>query len=221
MRKIKLFIGILLMILSISSLLFWEMEGRDVILLEPVLVAKEDIAENTKLDASLFVVKGIPRENLLEGALRERDLKVLTGRQSRGDILKNSQLTWRAVWEKDFFLKEEESVFVIQPQWIAMRSSALRKDDWVDIYRADGSEKIGTYKVAFVKDSADREVKDLSVTGEIGREENWLYRTDSTSVINHIEIISTLADYIKILHTVAGEEAGTLIILQKGEYSAS
>lgn len=221
MRKIKLFIGILLMMLSISSLLFWEMKGRDVILLEPVLVAKEDIAENTKLDASLFIVKGIPRENLLEGVLREKDLKALTDRQAKSDILKNSQLTWRSLWEKDFFLKEDESIFVIQPQWIAMRSSALRKDDWVDIYREDGSEKVGTYRVAFVKDSADREVKDISLMGESHREKNWLNRTDGTAVIDHIEIISTLADYIKILHTVAGEETGTLMILQKGEHSAS
>lgn len=221
MRKIKLLLGILLMILSVGSLLFWEMKGRDVILLEPVLVAKEDIAENAKLDASLFAVKGIPRENLLEGVLREGDLKALVGRQSARDILKNSQLTWIAIQGKDFFLKEEESIFVIESQWISMRSSALRRDDWVEIYRGDGSERIGTYKVAFVKDNADREVRDLSLTGEPLRERNWLNRTDSTAVIDHIEIISTLGDYMKILHAVEGEEGGSLMILQKGERSAS
>lgn len=216
LRWLKPLIGILLIAVSIGGLLFWEICGRDALLMEEIMVAKEDILAGTKVVGNMFTTKGIPKENKLDGALLQDDIHLIQGKVTAQLILKNDQVSPKYFREDEFYLDTEESLFVLEPNWIAMRSSALRRGDVVDIYGADGRGVIGTFQVAFVKDSTEREIRDVNIEGKFKMEDKLLERTDSTSIIEHIEIIATINEYEELVACATGVTPTALIIVQKG-----
>lgn len=220
MKKIRSVLGILLILLSIAGLFFWEWKGRDAILTEQVLVAKEEIKKGTVVNGSMFEVKGVPKSNLLSGALAPADLDLIQGKAASQLIAENDQIIPDYFRDNEFRLKRGESIFVIKPDWISMRSSALRRGDVVDIYGTNGLGLLGTFRVAYVKDEAEREVKNAG--GDSGKNTgaDLLERTDGTSAIDHIEIITTYQEYEKLAGSVGGADGATpaaLIIVQRGE----
>lgn len=220
MRKLKPILGVVLILLSIAGIFFWELKGREAVMTDQVLVAGEEIQEGTVINGSMFVVKGVPESNLLEGALTPADAAVIQGKVASQFIAKNDQIIMEYFHEDKFYLKGDESIYVIDPGWIAMRSSSLRKGDVVDIYGGGGLGIIGTYRIAYVKDEAEREVKNAGeeTSGNMGTD--ILERPDSTSVIDHIEIITTFREYENLINCVNGADGTTpaaLIIVQRGE----
>lgn len=221
MRKIRSVLGILLILLSIGGLLFWEWKGREVVLMDEVLVAREEIQKGAMVDGSMFVVKGVPKENLLEEALVPGDRTILEGKIASQFIAKNDQIVMDYFSDNEFRLKQDESIFVIDPIWVAMRSSALRRGDMVDIYGTNGLGLLGTFRIAYVKDASEREVRDAAEgTEAAGGSCDILDRPDSTSVIDHVEIISTFREYEYLVDCVSGADGTTpaaLIIVQRGD----
>ena len=70
---------------------------------------------------------------------------------------------------------------------------------------------IGTYQIAFVKDSNEIEVRNTD-----NREFSpMLERLDATSVISHIEIITELEGYRKIADHVRNNPESSLLIVQQ------
>jgi hypothetical protein len=163
-------------------------------------------------------VKGIPKSNLLEKALGPEDLAAIQGRVSAQLIAQNGQIIQDYFLDDDMNLKNDESVFVIRSEWIAMRCSALRRGDWIDFYGDHGTGFLGSYRIAYVKDEAEREVVEAGTTTGKTVAGGILERTDSTSVIDHIEIITTLAEYERLKMIVEGIAEATpcgLIIVQR------
>ena len=217
MGRVKSIIGILLILLSIGGLLFWELKGREVVLMEPVLVAKEDIAEGKKLRQDMFVTIGVSDENRIDEALSSKDRYKLEGKISSQLIVKNSQVSEKYLRDETFHIGRKESVYVLDAEWIAMRSSSLRRGDTVDIYGEDGRGLIGTFLVAFVKDEAEREVRDTGIDNLETIKGELLERTDSSSVIDHIEIIATMDQYLQLISCLSGENSTKLLIIQRGD----
>lgn len=218
MRRIKSILGILLILLSVLGLFLWEWKGREAIMTERVLVAKEEIRKGDGIDSSMFLIKGVSKENLLPGALMPDGLDKLQGKVAAQMISKNDQIIMKYFSEDESYLKEGQSIFVIKPGWIAMRSSSLRKGDLVDIYGSYGGEILGTYKVAYVKDEADREVRNADVEQQRTADtESILERADSTSVIDHIEVITTYSEYKKLVSYASGATESALVIVQRGD----
>ncbi|QOX62493.1 hypothetical protein FRZ06_03600 [Anoxybacterium hadale] len=199
MKRVKSIIGILLIMLSFVSLFLWEWKGREMILLREVLVAKHKIEMGTLVDQNMFEIRGVPKDNLIEGALKPEEAGLLMGKVTAQLISQNSQLSQAYFRENEFYLKEGEAIFVIEPDWIAMRSSSLRRGDIVQIYGSNSGGLIGSYRIAFVKDEAEREVRDVMLEGKNYIEKEVLERTDSTSIIDHVEIITTLEEYEKLV----------------------
>lgn len=221
MRKLRSIIGILLIIISIAGLFFWEWKGRETILLEEVLVAKEEIKKGTIVDSSMFISKGVPKDNMLEEALVPGEMTLIQGKMTSQLIAKNDQILVKYFRDNDFYLERDESIFVIDPSWVVMRSSALRRGDLVDIYGSNGSGLLGTFRIAYVKDASEREVRNVAEETEGGTANDILNRTDSTSVIDHIEIISTFRAYENLVSCVNGITPAALIIVQRGDQIAS
>lgn len=221
MRKLRSVLGLLLILLSIAGLFFWEWKGRETILLEEVLVAKEEIKKGIMVDSSMFILKGVPKTNMLEEALIPGDMALIQGKMASQLIAKNDQILVKYFRENDFYLDRGESIFVIDPGWVAMRSSALRRGDIVDIYGSNGFGLLGTFRIAFVKDASEREVRNAVEEAEGGAANDILERTDSTSVIDHIEIISTFREYENLVNCVNGITPAALIIVQRGDQIAS
>ena len=217
MKKLRSIVGILLILLSIAGLFFWEWKGREIILMEEVLVAKEEIQKGTIVSSSMFVEKGVMKEMLVEEALTQKDVERLNGKVASQLIARNDQIILDYFRNDEFYLEKDETIFVIDPSWITMRSSSLRRGDLVDIYRTDGMGLLGSYRIAFVKDEAEREIREASDVNQKYIEKDILERTDSTSVIDHIEIITTIKEYQKILECVNGIIPSTLILVQRGD----
>lgn len=217
MKKLRSIVGILLILLSIAGLFFWEWKGREIILMEEVLVAKEEIQKGTIVSSSMFVEKGVMKEMLVEEALTQKDVEGLHGKVASQLIARNDQIILDYFRNDEFYLEKDETIFVIDPSWITMRSSSLRRGDLVDIYRTDGMGLLGSYRIAFVKDEAEREIREASDVNQKYIEKDILERTDSTSVIDHIEIITTIKEYQKILECVNGIIPSTLILVQRGD----
>ena len=218
MKRIKSILGILLIIISLTGLFFWEWRGREAIMLEQVIVAKEEIQKGTVISNSLFEIKGIPKENKLNGALTPDKVNQIQGKLASQLIAENDQIILDYFTENEFYLEENESIFVIEPNWIAMRSSSLRRGDIIDVYGNLGGELLGTFQIAYVKDESDREVKNVAEqTQQYTENGNILERENSTSTINHIEIISTYAEYMGLEAYVRGEIPAKLILVQRGD----
>ncbi|MDD4565701.1 MAG: SAF domain-containing protein [Eubacteriales bacterium] len=218
MKRMRSILGILLILISISGLFLWEWKGREVILMQEVLVAKEEIQKGTLVNSSMFQTKGIPKDNMLQDALTPDESNMIKGKIAMQLIPQNNQIIMKYFEENPLKLMKEESIFVIDPGWIAMRSSSLRRGDMVDVYGSNGTGFLGTFQVAFVKDQSEREVKDAAEgILQHGVKEDILNRTDSTSVIDHIEIITTFSEYEKIADCVGGLTPSALIIVQRGD----
>lgn len=213
MKRVRIAIGLLLVIGSIAGLVYWETAGREAVLMDQVLVAKEAILPGTRATSELFEAAGVMEENKIEGALTPDEFIYISGKVAAQYIVKKGQIAEEYFIDSDQYLTSDKSLFVIKPEWISMRSSSLRRGDWVDIYEDKGYSLIGTYNVAFVKDGNEVEVRD---SGQVKRQ-SVLDRTDSTSVISHIEIISDLRGYKKILDQVLNVTKAGLILVQKDE----
>lgn len=218
LKHIKFILGILLILISISGLFLWEWRGRETIMMDQVLVAKEAIEKGTKVTSSMFVTKGVSRENKLSGALTPDQVNQFQGKEASQLIAENDQIIMEYFRDDEFYLDKDESIFVIEPTWISMRSSSIRRGDVVDIYGSYGGEILGTFQIAYVKDEAEREVRNADLELQrAANNDNILEREDSTSVIDHIEIITTYSEYEKLVSYVSGTTPATLIIVQRGD----
>lgn len=180
--------------------------------MDPVLVAKEQIQQGTIITENLFRVLGVMEENRIEGALEPLDLSSIVGKVATQTIMKNSQIVTAYFVEQTFFLDRGESIFVIKPEWIVMRSSSLRRGDIIDIYGADGQSLFGSFRIAFVKDANELEV----VNQEGQQVDGVLDRVNSTALIDHIEIIASLSEYQSIIEYAGSPESKGLLLIHKG-----
>ena len=215
-NKLKTALGVILILIAIASLLFWEAEGRDMLLMDKVLVADGDVKKGDELDAARFHTVSVPAGSLVDGAIGPDDLALLSGKEAAVDIVKGAQLSRRYLRGVDEETKPDISFFVIRNEWIHMCTSSLRRGDDVLLVSADGRMVIGLYPVAYVKDSDGREVTDASsgiysFTGGSGDSE----RVNSTAPIHHVEIKCGLADYRRILDYCAGKTGAPLMLVRK------
>ena len=208
MKRSRTVLGLLLIIFAVTGLIFWEVRGRETMLLDTVIVAKERIPAGTLITRDLLSAAGILEENRIQGGLSWDKLHLAIGQVALQDIVENSQISEEFLAESDFYIRSNESIFVLHPEWIAMRSSSIRRGDWIDIYESGSFDKIGSYRVAFVKDANELEVTD----GEGAGGSNALDRTVSTSLISHIEIIADMKEYEKIARLAGNNETGLLLV---------
>lgn len=212
MKRIRILIGLFLIVCAIAGLIYWEVNGRERVLMDQLLVAKDTILSGTLVTSDMFIETGVLEENKIEGALDRESLPYIIGKVANQRIIKNGQISRRYFTEEKFHLNDGESLFKIKPEWISSCSSSLRRGDFVDIYGGIDPIRIGTYRVAFVKDENYVEVKDSQ-----GGNSSILERIDSTSIISHIEVITDLSGYEKILKEAKDVTSTGLLLVQREE----
>ncbi|MDR3364370.1 MAG: hypothetical protein LBS91_05410 [Clostridiales Family XIII bacterium] len=215
-NKFKTVFGVALVVFAVAALLFWEAEGREMLLMDAVLVADADMKAGEPVAASGFHVVSAPAGTLVDGALGPGDAWELDGKAAAADIVKGAQLSRRYLRDKDAAPKPETSCFVIRNEWISMCTSALRRGDEALIVSADGTNVIGCFPVAYVKDGDGREVTDASsgmygFTGAGTGNEH----VNTSSPIHHVEIECELKEYRRILDFCAGKAYAPLMLVRK------
>jgi len=209
--KWKTLLGIFLIVASLLILLFWELKGREILLLSPILTADIDIEAGTVVDESYFSQSKILPENVLSGALSPQEIHQLNGLVSNCEILANQQILPSYFQKETTVLKEGESLFVLPASWIYSMSSAIRAGDIIILYSLPENIMLGQYVVAFVKDEKHQEVRDIA-----GQENDFLKRTEATSALSHLEIICTVEEYMEICQIVTDFGFENLLVVLKG-----
>lgn len=213
--RVKIFrpvLGVLLIVVSIITLLWWENTGREQLVMSSVMVAKDNIQRGRIIGEQDFIeIKNIS-ESTIPGAITPQTFYKIKGLVAKQYIPKLSQVIPKMFVKKDKMLLDGNSIFPIKEVWIGSRSSSLRKGDNIDLFDEKGQCYIGTFKIAYAKDSNEQEV--------VGTEENLsediLQRDFSSSTIAHVEIITSMEEYKNIWH-LAEEEGMKFLIIQKGE----
>jgi len=221
MKRTKQIIGILLIVFSVAALVYWEADGRNRMMTEKVLIATENIAKGELITGQMLGPVSAMPQTLIDGAFKPEEAYKAVGKEASQDIAKNQQISGRLLLEPSVAIKNKLSPYLIKADWIDSRSSSLRKGDTIDIYSRDGGFYLGEFEVIFVKDVNDKEIVDIidDDTGfaKQGRQGGGIGgRTHASGVIDHLEILTGLDEYKKILKFVdtAGEQ---LLIVQKGD----
>ena len=225
MRKIKNVIGALLILTAACGLVFWELYGRDEFTTQKVLAAGERIEQGSLLRKELFTEVSVLPENLVEGVITPNNFHKIEGKEAAQFIPKNQVMSESLAKAPGKKITEHHAQYVIKGHWIDSRSSSLRKGDVIRIFSKDGSVFLGEFEVLFVKDADEKEVVDARVDDGLpynplqGRKSEIVDRINSSGVISHLEILTSLREYQKLLQFVESEESAeqTLLIVQKGE----
>lgn len=177
--------GILLIVISLGALGFWEFWGRENLAYEPVLVLRQDISENTQIIRSLLEVKRI--ENAGDHVLRESDAASVLGMEAAQYIPAGTPL------HREFFQDPALStggstgqyILSIPAEWLISFPQTLRRGDEVSFYY--GEKKLVTVKTAHVRDSSNQEV--------VSEDDA---RLQATAPASQLEVIITEADALKL-----------------------
>jgi hypothetical protein len=205
---------------AVAALLFWEAAGREMFLMEPVMIAKADIEEGAILNAELFRTVSVPADALIEGAMEPKREDAVTGKIAALPILSGAQLSERCLREPEKEMRPDTSSFVIKNEWIALCTSALRRGDKAELRYGGGAVSLGNFEVAYVKDAEGREVTDTSTgLGGFRAEGETGARANPSAPIHHIEIECEWDDYQKILTRCREAAGASLIIVRKESHS--
>jgi hypothetical protein len=220
-NPLKTALGIVLVLMAVAALLFWEAEGREMLLMDSVLIAENDIKAGAPLSMSQFRIVSVPTGTLVDGAVTPKNAGLLDGKEAAVDIVKGAQLSQRFLRDPDAAPKPETSCFVIRNEWIYMCSSSLRRGDEVLVTSADGKKVLGRFPVAYVKDGDGREVTNASsgmysfTDAGAGGE-----RVNTSAPIHHIEIECELKDYRRILDYCSDKAAAPLMLIREPQSNA-
>ncbi|MDR3305990.1 MAG: hypothetical protein LBS85_08235 [Clostridiales Family XIII bacterium] len=212
--KWKTVLGLVLVVLAVGTLLFWEAEGREALLMEDVLIAKDEIKAGAALLPEMFRTVGVPGEAVAEEACRPDFEAELPNMVAAEAIHAGAQLTEKQLLSKDALPRSDTSCFVLRNNWLFMCTSSLRRGDRVDILSQDGKTRFGQFDVAYVKDSEGREVTDAGA-GLRGFGETDGERVNPSAPVHHIEIRCEWDDYEKIKSYCEKDASAALILVRR------
>ena len=211
--------GVLLALLSVAGLVFWETAGRSRLLMDRVVVASGDIRAGAVVRADMLTTVLIPKDGVIAQGFSAGREGEIVGKRTAWPVSARQQLSADVFAPEDDYLKAGEAFFVIPAAWIAMRSSALRRGDTVEIASAFGEAGgFGRYRLAFVKDAEELEVRDMSPGGELlSNAPAKRERTDASAMIDHVEIIATKTAYEAIRAFAESAGVPSLLLIQREE----
>ena len=208
--KWKSIAGLVLVILSVAAMYFWETKGRDSFLLVPVLAAAEDIDAGTVVGEEHFTTLRVPPETVAAATLTPSEAVYLYGQRAGRHIRKLEQLSKEDFGSTHAQVPEGKSVYVLPQSWIYSRSSSLRAGDSVMIFSMPEKKPMGSYTLAFVRDNAEQEVFDTNLPSGV------LERTAPSSIISSVEILCTEQEYFDLFDEVQLAGPGCLLIVMEG-----
>ncbi|MGN0711690.1 MAG: hypothetical protein ACI4LO_08005 [Anaerovoracaceae bacterium] len=197
--------GIVLIILSMLLFISWEKYGREALTYDSVIVFKQDVQKGTIVTKKQLGIMRIEKNSMIEGAIQDPEL--IIGKRTNSFIPRAAQLCAEYFTNPELVTGEGKNVFSIPMDWIYAFPQTLRRGDRVHFYTvygelleesyyeieyeqlenliSSGSDKpIVSVNVAYVKDSGNREVVDVTAD-----------RMDASAVITDIEVVISESDY--------------------------
>lgn len=190
--------GIILVVLSLGALGFWELWGRENITYDRILVLRESQPKNTRLTADMFREKRV--EEAGDGAILSGQLELVEGLETAQYVAAGAELFIEYFQESQFAVGEEEGKFIlsIPNQWLKSYPQTLKRGDRAFFYC--GGEIVTDAVVAYVRDGTNQEVY-------YGDDE----RLTSSAAVSLIEVVVT-ADQAATLGKLA-DKGNKFVIL--------
>ncbi len=210
---------------------FWETAGRELYFYKNVVVLSQDVKRGTLITENMLSLKKFEVNKIIDQAINEGNEVI--GLEAKHFIPKNTQLHPFYFESPGLLIGKNKYIMRIPNQWLYAVPNSLRRKDHILLYEIGNSnlinrldentsniqtldqkelEKIKDHikfvfstEVAYVKDSANREVRTLSV------EE----RLDGSSVISEVDIIIT-EEQLKTLEQSVRNGGAILILNAEG-----
>ena len=211
MHIIKPLLGVLLLVAAAAGLFYWETKGRETVLTDPILVAASAIEAGQIVMEENLRIEAMEIGAQVEGALSPEAAAGLLGRPAVEAIRKNEQITESHFTAPASLLRPGESVFPLPTGWIRMQSSSLRRGDRVEIFLDGSFESLGIFRIAFGKDSEDKEVIEVDRLAA----EPILDRIGGSAAVHHVEIVTDIAGYRRIAERIGQSTEGGLLLVQR------
>lgn len=199
---IRTIVAVFLIIVGITALIIWEGWGRENILYAHVLVAKEDIKQGQEIAKNMFETAAVPLELVIEGAIKQEDIEYITKKVAKQYIPAKAQINKNYIYENDFYIGSNESIYYIPAGWIESMSTSVRRGDTLEFWKSGGNQKVGEFKVAFAKGTDEIEVKD----SENEKFAQGLERVQASGIVTHVEIIASLEQYQRLYEEAMAKE---------------
>ena len=216
MRHIRIILGVLLLIASIAGVFFWETIGRSKLMMEEVIAAGRDIRAGAVIEENMLSLIEIPKGSRIKKGFSAEEWGLVVGKRTALPISGKQQLSADFFLDETAELAEDEAFFKIPGSWIAMRSSSLRRGDYVEIFGDNIGINFGIFRLASVKNANENEVKDISIKGDVLNEPEAINnRLDTDSVIDHVEIVTRPEVYYNLRAYVEGKELASLVLVRR------
>lgn len=170
--------GIVLVVLSLGALGFWELWGRENITYDRAVVLKESVPKNTLITREMLKVRRI--ENAAQGAIMAEDTEKIIGLETAQYVAAGTELYEEYFQESIFAVGKEEGKFIlsIPEQWLRSCPQTLKRGDRAFFYC--GGEIVTDAVVAYVRDGSNQEI-------HYGDDE----RLTSSAAVSLIEVVVT------------------------------
>ena len=148
--------GIVLIVLSVGALGFWELWGRENITYDRVLVLKESLPKNTLITADMLRERKVEKAG--EGAIRTEQINEIVGLETGQFVPAGTELYREYFQESIFSVGEEQGKYILSvpAQWLKAFPQTLRRGDRAFFYC--GGEPVTDAVVAYVRDGTNQEV---------------------------------------------------------------
>lgn len=148
--------GIVLIVLSVGALGFWELWGRENITYDRVLVLKESLPKNTLITADMLRERRVEKAG--EGAIRTEQRNEIVGLETGQFVPAGTELYREYFQESIFSVGEEQGKYILSvpAQWLKAFPQTLRRGDRAFFYC--GGEPVTDAVVAYVRDGTNQEV---------------------------------------------------------------
>lgn len=198
-KKASRIIGTMLIVASLTSIFYWETMGRENYAYNDMVVLNTNVEEGVIItDDMVTTIKSDIKGDIDEIVLSKSDI---VNKISLNYIPKNTPIVERYFKERDLVLSNEEYIFKIPDDWIISYPSSLRRGDSAFFYpisdedssnldfdfetvEEEEEQKIIEVKIAYVKDSTNKEVKTIGDN-----------RLDATSNIDSLEIATDIETF--------------------------
>ncbi len=187
-------LGLVLIVIVLTLIWFWETAGREHFLYEERLVLNQDIDRGVLIEESLLTYQSFEKSKIFTGAID--DISEIVGLESISYIPQGSLLHPRYFSTTEVKLAVDQYIIRIPSDWIYSMPNTLRRQDKVYLYRFGQQESTSGVlfetEVAYVKDSMNREIVS---TGKRDR-------MDGTGIIAEVSVVLDLDEIAQLTEIV-------------------
>lgn len=153
-KNIKSLTGIVLILIALMGIIFWEGIGREIIMYDDVLVLTQEVDENTIITKEMLGKKKVAAAS--KGALTLENVDAVIDKAAVQYIPKGTEIFPQYFEDSKLLVKENEYVLSIPNDWLESYPQTLRRGDTAYFYTY--GKKITSAVVAYAKDGTNQEV---------------------------------------------------------------